>query len=68
MPTLSSNQGVRYALLSTLLALGRLEGVRKVFEGYSGEFEFNAVFAWGKVLERFLSGDLLGASTALAAA
>jgi tetratricopeptide (TPR) repeat protein len=62
------NQGVRYALLPTLLTLGRLETVRKLFEAYSGEFEFNAVFAWGRVLERFLSDDLPGASTALVAA
>lgn len=38
------------------------------FEAYPGEFELNAVFAWAKVLERFLSNDLPGASAALAAA
>jgi tetratricopeptide (TPR) repeat protein len=62
------NQGVRYALLATLLALGRLDRVRKLFQAYSGEFDFNAVFAWGRVLERFLSGDLAGSSVALTAA
>lgn len=58
------NQGVRYALLSSLLTLDRLEEARKLFEHYP-EFEFNAAFAWGRVLERFLSNDLAGVMTAL---
>ncbi len=62
------NQGVRYLLLPALLTLTRLEAARKLFEKYPGEFEFNAVFAWGRVLERFLSEDLPGAKAALAAA
>ena len=59
------NQGVRYALLGSLLALNRLNDTRKLFEKYPDEFEFNAVFAWGRVLERFLSDDLPGAMAAL---
>lgn len=62
------NQGVRYSLLPCLLILQRLEAARKLFEKYPEEVEFNAVFAWGRVLERFLADDLPGAVTALAAA
>jgi len=59
------NQGIRYLLLPTVLTLNRLEAARKLFEAYPGESEFNTVFAWGRVLERFLSDDLPGAVTAL---
>lgn len=62
------NQGVRYALLSSLLALNRLDEARKLFEKYPEECEWNAAFAWGRVLERFLSNDLNGVMTALAGA
>ena len=62
------NQGVRYGLLGALLALNRLEEARKLFEKYPEEFEFNAAFAWGRVLERFLANDLAGVSGALATA
>lgn len=62
------NQGVRYGLLCALLGLSRLEEARKLFEKYPEEFEFSAAFAWGRVLERFLSNDLAGGSAALAAA
>src|ERR1017187_7217427 len=62
------NQGVRYSLLPCLLILQRLEAARKLFEKFPEEFEWNAVFAWGRVLERFLSADLPGAETALAVA
>lgn len=62
------NQGVRYLLLPALLTLNRLEAARKLFEQYPGDLEFNAVFAWGRVLERFLADDLPGAVGALAAA
>ena len=62
------NQGVRYLLLPCLLILGRLEAARKLFEKYPQEFEWNAVFAWGRTLERFLSDDLPGTQAALAIA
>jgi tetratricopeptide (TPR) repeat protein len=62
------NQGVRYSLLPCLLILRRLEAARKLFEKYPEEFEWNAVFAWGRVLERFLSEDPRGAESALAVA
>jgi len=62
------NQGVRYLLLPSLLVLQRLEAARNLFEKYPGECEYNAVFAWGRVLERFLSDDLPGAKSALVVA
>jgi len=62
------NQGVRYSLLPCLLMLNRLADARKLFEKYPEECEFNAVFAWGRVLERFLAGDLSAAEAAVAGA
>ncbi len=59
---------MRARMLGSLLALNRLAEARELFEKYHGELEFNALFAWGRVLERFLSEDLPGAATALAAA
>jgi tetratricopeptide (TPR) repeat protein len=64
----NDNQGVRYNLLSSYLALSRLEAARKLMEKYEGDCAYNTLFAWGKVLERFLSGDLPAAEKALAAA
>jgi tetratricopeptide (TPR) repeat protein len=61
----NDNQGVRYALLACYLALGRLEEARRLFGEYEGECQYNTVFAWGKVLERFLAGELAGAGAAL---
>jgi len=61
------NQGVRYSLLAYYLALNRLDAAQRLLAKYD-ECEFNAVFAWGCVLERFLSGDSSGASEALAVA
>lgn len=62
------NQGIRYLLLPAVLTLNRLEAARKLFAAYPGDLKFNTVFAWGRVLERFLSDDLPGAVAALAAA
>jgi tetratricopeptide (TPR) repeat protein len=64
----NDNLGVRYHLLPCLLALGRLDEARKLLKRHAGEGEWNAAFAWGRVLERLLSGDGPGASKALAAA
>ncbi|MDB6067404.1 MAG: hypothetical protein JWR26_3612 [Pedosphaera sp.] len=64
----NDNQGVRFSLLPCLLTLNRLKEARKLFKKYPQEFEFNAVFAWGRVLERFLSEDPAGATVALAGA
>ena len=59
------NQGLRYLLLPLHLQLGRLEAARKLMKRFPGECEWNAVFAWGLVLERHLSGDGAGAEKAL---
>jgi tetratricopeptide (TPR) repeat protein len=64
----NDNQGVRFNLLAGYLALGRLEGARRLFEKYEADCQYNTVFAWGKVLERFLSGELPAAEKALAVA
>jgi tetratricopeptide (TPR) repeat protein len=64
----NDNQAVRYSLLPCLLMLGRLDKVRKLFEQHPEEAKYSAVFAWGRVLELFLSRDLPAAATALAAA
>ncbi len=57
------NQGVRYPLLGLYLTVGNLEGARKLLREF--EDDAMATFAWGRVLERVLSGDLAGASVAL---
>lgn len=62
------NQGLRYRLLGTYLALGRLDDARRLFGQYPDEFDFNTVFAWARVLERFLSGKPEEALKAVAAA
>lgn len=64
----NDNQGLRYRLLAFYLMLGSLDGVRRLFARYPDEFDFNTVFAWAKVLERFLSDDLPAALGAMAAA
>jgi len=61
----NDNQGVRFSLLACYLALGRLEEARRLFGKYEADCRYNTVFAWGKVLERFLTGDLPGAEAAL---
>jgi tetratricopeptide (TPR) repeat protein len=64
----NDNQGLRYRLLACHLALGKIDDVRRLFERYAGEFDFNTVFAWGKVLECYLSGKPEQALKAMAAA
>ena len=60
----NDNQGVRYGLLSLYLALKRLDSANRLFREYD-ERKFSTVFAWGYVLERFLTGDAAGAIDAL---
>jgi len=57
------NQGVRDPLLGLYLATGKLEGARRLLDEYGDDGMAN--FAWGRVLERFLSGDKPGAAAAL---
>lgn len=60
----NDNQGVRYRLLGCYLEENRLESARELFKTY-GECEHNTLFAWCRVLERWLSGDIEGAREAL---
>lgn len=64
----NDNQGVHYELLAIYLAMGRVEEARALMERYPGDCDFNAVFLWGRVLERLLSDDAAGARKGLAAA
>lgn len=59
----NDNPGNRDPLLGCYLAAGNLEGARRLFEKYGASGM--AVFTWGRVLERYLSGDLAGAAAAL---
>ncbi|HWS98455.1 MAG TPA: tetratricopeptide repeat protein [Candidatus Methylomirabilis sp.] len=59
----NDNQGVRYPLLGCYLAHGRLQAAAKLLHDYDGDIM--AVYPWGRVLERFLSGDRPGATKAL---
>ena len=61
------NQGNRYLLMGLYLQLDRLDGAQGLFEQYD-ECAFTAIWAWGYVLERLLSGTEDEAVTALAAA
>ena len=64
----NDNQGVRYELLPTLLASGRLDEARALMERFKDDCEWSVVFAWSRVLERQLSGDDAAAMKALAVA
>jgi len=56
----NDNQGIRNTLLGMYLETGNLDGARKLFKKYPTEYM--AVFLWGQMLERYLSGDLKGAA------
>ncbi len=60
----NDNQGVRDTLLGCYLASDNLAGARRLSHQYKKDV--SAVFAWGRVLLRFLSGDMRGAEHALA--
>jgi tetratricopeptide (TPR) repeat protein len=62
------HQRVRYPQLLLLLRRQRLAEARKLFREYPDDLAAHVVFAWGRVLERFLADDLAGAGAALAAA
>lgn len=59
----NDNLGVRYPQLGLLLALGQLHQARQLLRRYRGDAM--AVWAWGKMIERFMSKDKRGARTAL---
>lgn len=58
----NDNLGLRYLLLGCYLEQGSLVGARRLFKEYD---EDGAIFDWGRVLERYLAGDLPGAAHAL---
>lgn len=62
------NQGIRYELLPILLSTNRLEDARSLLQRFEDESDWSVVFAWGRVLERYLSGDESAAIHALAVA
>jgi tetratricopeptide (TPR) repeat protein len=64
----NDNQGVRYEMLPCLMALGRLEEAGKLMQQFEGDCTYSVVFAWCRVLERYLVGDVAGAKAALAVA
>jgi tetratricopeptide (TPR) repeat protein len=64
----NDNQGSRYILLPSYLALGRLEEARALMRHHEYDCESNVIFSWGQVLERLLSKDEPGALKALAVA
>jgi tetratricopeptide (TPR) repeat protein len=62
----NDNQGVRDPLLGAYLAAGDVAAAGGLLKKYKNDGSAN--FAWGRVLERFLTGDPEGASAALAEA
>ncbi len=62
----NDNQGVRDPLLGAYLAAGDVAAAGRLLKKYKNDGSAN--FAWGRVLERYLAGDLEGASAALARA
>lgn len=62
----NDNQGLRYVLLGHYLALDRLDDAERLLRFF--EDECSAMFAWGRVLHRYLRGDEAGAGAALAEA
>lgn len=57
------NQGVRYCLMGLYLEANRLDGAATLFDQY--EDEGTAMFAWARVLERFMADDKAAAAAAL---
>jgi tetratricopeptide (TPR) repeat protein len=59
----NDNQGLRYVLLGHYLELDRLDGAKQLLKQF--DEDCSAMFAWGRVLERFLAGDRAAARAAL---
>lgn len=59
------NQGIRYELLNLYLATDQPEAADQLISSFEGEEKILAIFAWGRVLQRWLSGDLKEAAVAL---
>lgn len=63
----ADEQGVRHPLLAVALAVGRHDIVARLYAAFD-EVGRSVVFSWGRMLERWMAGDLLGAQEALVAA
>ena len=61
----NDNQGMRYKLLALYLAAGRPEAAASVLSRHKGEEHVCAIFAWARVLERWLVSALEEAGTSL---
>ena len=59
----NDNQGVRDPLLGVYLSIDDLAGAARLLKKFKVDVLAN--FAWGRVLERVLAGDFVGAKTAL---
>lgn len=62
----NDNQGLRYSLLGCYLACSEVTKAGELLKAYEGDSM--PVFAWGRVLHRYLAKDLAGARRALKAA
>ncbi|MEO5712812.1 MAG: bacterial transcriptional activator domain-containing protein [Luteolibacter sp.] len=62
------NQGLRYRLLASLMALGKIPDAKRLFKQYPDEPGFSTVFSWLMVLELHLAGKETEALKALNAA
>jgi tetratricopeptide (TPR) repeat protein len=61
----NDNQGVRYALVGLYLATKRGQAASDLLSRYPGEEDYTAVFAWGRVIERWLASREADAQSAL---
>lgn len=61
----TDNQGIRYQLLPLLFADGQARRASRLMARFPNDEKFSASFSWGRVLERWLSGDFAGAKKAL---
>lgn len=64
----NDNQGIRYQLLGLYLAANQPKGAHRLMSQYPDEEQRMGSFAWARVLERWLSGELNEAEAALARA
>lgn len=62
------NQGVRYPLLGLYLAAGQTEAAGSLLATHQAEENLMGSIAWARVLQLWLSGDLVEAEAALARA
>lgn len=61
----NDNQGVRNRLLGLYLATKQTQAALGLLSRYADEEKFSAVFAWGRVIERWLSDQQAEARSAL---